>query len=38
MLDAMAGHMRDLMREQVIGGRVTQRSLQSQTPMRMPHG
>lgn len=36
MLDAMAGHMRDLMREQVIGGRNASATYDPQIPMRLP--
>lgn len=36
MLDAMAGHMRDLMREQVIGGRVATTAYNPTIPMEVP--
>lgn len=36
MLDAMAGHMRDLQREQVIGGRVASAAYNPQVPMEIP--
>ncbi len=36
MLDAMAEHMRDLMREQVIGGRNATTNYNPQTPMQVP--
>lgn len=36
MLDAMAGHMRDLMREQVIGGRVSSDPYNPTKPMELP--
>lgn len=36
MLDAMSGHMRDLMREQVIGGRVASDPYNPKEPMELP--
>lgn len=36
MLDAMSEHMRDLMREQVIGGRVASDAYNPHIPMRVP--
>lgn len=36
MLDAMSGHMRDLQREQVIGGRVASSPYNPQVDMRVP--
>jgi hypothetical protein len=36
MLDAMSGHMRDLMRENVIGGRVASDPYNPTTPMVLP--
>jgi hypothetical protein len=36
MLDAMSGHMRDLMREQVIGGRNASAAYNPQVRMRVP--
>lgn len=36
MLDAMSGHMRDLMREQVIGGRVASDAYNPTIPMEVP--
>jgi hypothetical protein len=36
MLDAMAGHMRDLMREQVIGGGQSRDPYSPTTPMELP--
>lgn len=36
MLDAMSGHMRDLMREQVIGGRVASDEYKPNKPMEFP--
>lgn len=36
MLDAMAGHMRDLMRENVVGGRNASAAYNPQIPMKVP--
>ena len=36
MLDAMSGHMRDLMREQVIGGRNATSTYNPTIPMKVP--
>lgn len=36
MIDAMAGHMRDLQREQVLGGRVASDNYNPQKPMEVP--